>query len=131
MAEQSSAPDPELLEAAVREMLTLAGLSASHDDQGARRRAGGFSLFPRDTSVRVTWSPRSDVDDVAWDLVVEEDPHHALLAWESRAREAMLRAMGDILWAAGFTVAFTPAVDAEDIMSDLVVLAAPRSQPAR
>jgi hypothetical protein len=117
MADQSPAPDAERLAAGVREALTLAGL---REDQPATR--GGFRLYPRRTSVDVHWSPHGDLDAATW-AALEKDPHHTVVAWEDRVRESMLRAMSDILWSAGFTVAFTPAGTEEDgIASGLTVL---------
>jgi hypothetical protein len=129
MAEHSPAPDLELLAAGVREALTLAGFPANHDDQAARLPGGGFGLYPRGTSLRVAWSSHDDLYDAAW-AAEEADPHHALVTWENRIRETMLQAMGEILWSAGFTVAFTPGSDAEGSTSGLMVLAGPRRRPA-
>lgn len=130
MAEKSPAPDPERLAAGVREALTQAGLREDErEDEAAVGSAGGFRIYPRHRSVDVSWAPHDDLDAATW-AALDEDPHHAVVVWEDRVRETMLRAMCDILWSAGFTMAFTPAGSEEEgSMSGLVVLAGPRRRP--
>jgi hypothetical protein len=117
----SSAAD--LIVRDIREVLTLAGLPEPREGD----RAGGYHVFERDGRVHVSWVTDSRIYNQAAELAGTH-PHHPVARLDRSMAAIMLRAVVDVLYAAGFTVVLRPGgahSNPEEEIGEVIVRAAP------
>lgn len=112
----------EALARDIRQLFRLVGIPEdSH--------AGGYHISTYGGHVKVTWCAETGFDGETGSLGVDH-PHHPMVLLERAATGAMERALANVLYAAGFTVALVPGVpnraDAEKERDpEVVVLSGP------
>jgi hypothetical protein len=106
-----------------REVLTLAGLPEPREGD----RTGGYHVFERDGRVHVSWVTDSRIYNQAAELAGPH-PHHPVARLDRSMAAIMLRAVVDVLYAAGFTVVLRPGgphSNPEEEIGEVIVRAAP------
>jgi len=93
----------------IRWWFSLVGIPELREDSNA----GGYGVLVLGSHVRVSWTCEVGFDDRAGQIGVDH-PQHPMNRLERQATAVMERALADVLYAAGFTIALRPGVPDPD-----------------
>jgi hypothetical protein len=117
-------PDADTVIRDVRQVLSLAGLPEASEGS----RGGGYVVFRRGSHAHLGWVTEDGLYDQAGSVSLTHQ-HHPLAELDRAMIAAMHRAVAEVLYAAGFTVALQPAVRTADPQKGsepgIIVLAVP------
>lgn len=115
--------DLEDLARSIGEVLTLAGLHSADSMDGL---SGGYSAEVLDgLGVHVAWLVHDDANTPLNWSTRALDSLHPPVEFHNRARDALLRAIVDLLYGAGFTITLTSADVDSDQNTALLVTEGP------